>query len=288
MIQKVSTKQLWYHCIELGDLVLSNTAYSAFELDGEVPETWMTRQIANISNICDYECYQWVMLHDQPITYPDFMVVPGKYLGLDTDVGSTMTYNILKGNGEYICRNTVRPLVMTELASPEHKEQRKDFYASVKEALGPCANVSDFDSNELTPELEKYVNNEDGIEGNTYEVPEVPATPEFNDQYLNIDLILPHRGEESRGRVPKRAPENDRNPMGRSNSNLILYLRHCVVKFEYGTEAELAATYIAQSMYAQCDPDGNQYNFLDSIVDFIRSTADVCYYEYKFVKNGRT
>ena len=45
--------------------------------------------------------------------------------------------------------------------------------------------------------------------------------------------------------------------------------------FEDGTEAELTANAIAQSMYAQCDPDGNQYLMLNSIVDFLRSTNDL-------------
>ena len=37
------------------------------------------------------------------------------------------------------------------------------------EALGIRATISDFDANNLTPELEKYVNDEDGIEGNPTE-----------------------------------------------------------------------------------------------------------------------
>ena len=41
-----------------------------------------------------------------------------------------------------------------------------------------------------------------------------------------------------------------------------------MVKFEYGTEAELSANDITQSIYSQCDPDDNQFILLDSIIDF--------------------
>ena len=46
--------------------------------------------------------------------------------------------------------------------------------------------------------------------------------------------------------------------MGRANDNQIIEYRQYVVNFEDGTEAELEANDITQSMYAQCDPDGNQ------------------------------
>ena len=46
------------------------------------------------------------------------------------------------------------------------------------------------------------------------------------------------------------------------------------MEFEDGTEAEVMANAIAQSMYAQCDPNGNQYLMIDSILDSCRSTND--------------
>ena len=76
-------------------LIRSHTDHGAYELDGEVPETSMTGQTADIINICVYQWYQWLMFCNQPITYPDLLVVMGRYLGLDADVGSTMTFFLL-------------------------------------------------------------------------------------------------------------------------------------------------------------------------------------------------
>ena len=57
LISNGSPKVLWDHCIELMALIRSHTAHTAYELQGEVPETIMTRQTADITNICEYDCY---------------------------------------------------------------------------------------------------------------------------------------------------------------------------------------------------------------------------------------
>ena len=86
----------------------------------------------------------------------------------------------------------------------------------------------------------------------------------------------------------KRARENDDNVIGRANENPILDTRGYIVEFEDDKQSELAANTIAQSMYAQCDPDRNQYVMFDSIVDFGRSTTALCYADQKFLKaDGR-
>ena len=69
-------------------------------------------------------------------------------------------------------------------------------------------------------------------------------------------------------KVVKRARDQDGNPIGRANGNPILDTRKYVVSFDTGEEAELSANAIAESMYAQCDPEGNQYVMFDSIVDY--------------------
>ncbi len=46
-----------------------------------------------------------------------------------------------------------------------------------------------------------------------------------------------------------------------------LNTRKYTFTFNNGDETILNANLIAEAMYAQCDPDGNQYVFLDSIID---------------------
>ena len=163
MIKKVSPKCLWDHIIDPEALIRSHTAHSAYELDSEVPDTRMNRQTSDRIKICEYEWYQWVMLPDQNINYPYPPVVLEWYLGPAIDVDSTMTYKTLKRNGEYVCRTNVPPLILTEIAYTDNKEQQKDFDTSVEEDLVPRSTISYFDASDLTPELENYVDNEDSI-----------------------------------------------------------------------------------------------------------------------------
>ena len=87
----------------------------------------------------------------------------------------------------------------------------------------------------------------------------------------------------------KRARDSDDNVIGRANKNPILDTRGYIVNFEDGDQVELSANTIAQSMYAQCDPDGDQYVMFDSIVDFRRSTTALCYADQKVFKaDGRS
>ena len=89
--------------------------------------------------------------------------------------------------------------------------------------------------------------------------------------------------------MTNQARYNNGNNMGHAKPNPILDSRQYVVEFEDGTEAELTANVIAQIIYAQCDPDSNQYLMLDYIADFRRSTTALCYSEQNFViKNGLT
>ena len=125
-----------------------------------------------------------------------------------------------------MCITTVCLLNPTELACSQHKQLRNDFNASVAEALGPAATIYDFDYNEytdLTPDLDYYDDFDyDCARGSPDKYPYRPATSEVNDQYLNVDLMLPRRSGKSRGRVTKRAQDNAGNLMVHANPHPII------------------------------------------------------------------
>jgi hypothetical protein len=64
MIKTGAPKCLWDHCIELEGLVCSHTANDIYATDGEVPETVMKGGTADISQICKFAWYDWVMLRN--------------------------------------------------------------------------------------------------------------------------------------------------------------------------------------------------------------------------------
>ena len=121
------------HCIELEALVCSNTSNDIYMTNGEVPETIMTGSTANISHICEFAWYDWVMFRDNVPTFPDDKLIIGRYLGPATDVGLALAAKILESNGQIVCRSTLQHLIDPERCCPVHIADRKSFDNSIAE-----------------------------------------------------------------------------------------------------------------------------------------------------------
>jgi hypothetical protein len=120
--------------------------------NGEVPETIMTGSTADISHICEFGWYDWVMFSMFPLSLIKKLVL-GHYLGPATDVGSALTVKILKSNRQTVCRSTLRHLNNEELYCPIQKEMHRSFDESITHHLGPTAKDTDFPAADLTPEM---------------------------------------------------------------------------------------------------------------------------------------
>ena len=169
--------------------------------------------------------------------------------------------------------------------------ERVSFMKQFNSCIGHASKVSHFPLNDLTPEFEYYADGfEDEFEGTPDEIKEAPPpTPEASENYVGSRLQLLRGQTLAHARVLKLARNNDDNVIGRANENPILDTRGYVVEFEDGDQAELAANTITQSMYAQCDPDGNQYIMFELIVDFSRITTALYYADQKVLKaDGRS
>ncbi len=63
-----------------------------------------------------------------------------------------MTAKILKSNGQYVCRSTLRHLTDKELQCPVHKTLQNDFMTSVIDVLGQPTQADDFLAKDTTPD----------------------------------------------------------------------------------------------------------------------------------------
>jgi hypothetical protein len=266
MIKTGSPRTLWDHCIELEALIRSSTSNVIYMTNGKVPETIMTGSTADISHICEFGWYDWVMFRDNVPAFPDYKLVLGRYLGPATDIGSALTAKILKSNGQTVCRSTLCHLNDKELHCPIHTELRRSFDESITHHLGPTATETDFPAVDLTPEYPTY---DDDLDLDP-DHGDLKVTPEIKDNYLSADILIPRGGTMTKGCVKSRKRDAAGNPIGRAAANPILDTREYNVEFEDGDEAALNANLIAEAMYAQCDPNGNQYVLLDSLVDHRR------------------
>jgi hypothetical protein len=214
MIKTGFPKKLWNHCIILMEMIRSSTTNSIYMTAGQVPETIMTGETADISQICQFGWFDWVMYHD-PAKFPDNKMILGRYLGPAIDVGSMLTCKILLPNGQYVCRSTLRHLNNDERNSEVHKAQRLQFDQAIKK-LGPKAQPIDFDEQNLTPEHIHYGEDADSIDSDHGNL---EITPELGGNYIGAEILIPRGGVFLRGRVARRKRDANGNPIGRSHDS---------------------------------------------------------------------
>ena len=111
---------------------------------------------ADISDICEFEFYDWVMFNDSQATFPETKFHVGRWLGPAVDVGSALTYKILKSNDQVVPRSTIRHLTLDELTNPDHISMRIAFDNNNIQKIGVPATDNDFDKDYLTPTYEYY------------------------------------------------------------------------------------------------------------------------------------
>jgi hypothetical protein len=135
MIKTGSPRVLWDHCIQLEASIHSLTSNNTYMTNGKVPETIMTGSTANLSHICKFGWFDWVVFRDNVPTFPDVKLTLGQYLGPATNVGSALTAKILKSNEQTACRSTLWYLNDEEIHCPIHQEMRRVFNESIPHHL---------------------------------------------------------------------------------------------------------------------------------------------------------
>ncbi len=159
------------------------------------------------------------------------------------------------------------------------------FDETVASHLGPNATDQDFPAEDLTPDFDYYDDDHDlDPDHGDHEV-----TPEVGDNYLDAEISVLRGGTLLKGRVTARKRDKDSNPIGLANANPILNTCEYTFTFYDGDGNVMSANLIAKAMYAQCDPNRNQYILLHSIIDHKRLDSAIRPLTHKVVQpDGRT
>ena len=136
MLKRNVPKKIWDHCLELESRILSDTTLPRFDLDHQTPEAKMHGMSAEISDICEIEFYEWVMFNDSQSTFPETKFLVVRWLGPAVDIGSALTYKILKSYGQVVLRSTIRHLTFDKLTIPDHIATTKAFDNNIIQKLG--------------------------------------------------------------------------------------------------------------------------------------------------------
>jgi hypothetical protein len=137
------------------------------------------------------------------------------------------------------------------------------FDETITHHLGPNATEQNFPAEDLTPGYYFYDDDHDLDPAHA----DLEVTPEMGDNYLNAVISVLQGGTLAKGRITSQKRDKDGNPIGLVNASPILDTREYMFTFNNGDETVLNANLIAEVMYAQFGPDGNQYVLLDSIID---------------------
>jgi hypothetical protein len=158
MIKTGAPKCLWDHCIELEGLIHSHTANDIYATGREAPETIMKGGTADISQICKFAWYDWVMFRNtlNTIAFPNKRLTLGRYLGPAIDIGSALTAKILKQNGQYVCHSTLCHLTPEETLCKVQIAVWLHFDNMIAKRIGPKSVKGDFPAKDLTLEYEHY------------------------------------------------------------------------------------------------------------------------------------
>ena len=86
-MRSLSPAKLWDHFIELEALIRSHTALDIYELQGQVPETLLSGQTADISPFIEHEWYDFVNWFDHRSSFPEPKEVHGWWIGPSMVIG---------------------------------------------------------------------------------------------------------------------------------------------------------------------------------------------------------
>ena len=83
--------KLWDYCAELQAKIRCHTAHDIPTLNGQVPETMVTGNTADISELVEFGWYEWIYYRDATGSFPLPKEELGRCLGPSENVGSRMS-----------------------------------------------------------------------------------------------------------------------------------------------------------------------------------------------------
>ena len=95
---------LWDYCAERRARIHNLTAWDLFQLQGQNPHSATLGDEGNISNLCQFNWYQWCYFRDKSASFPFQTQSLGRVLGPAKNAGNEMSQWILKDNGKVVPR----------------------------------------------------------------------------------------------------------------------------------------------------------------------------------------
>jgi hypothetical protein len=276
--------RLWSYCAVWCTAVRRLTSNSIRQLDGRVPEEYVTGSTPDISPYVLFDWYQPVYYWTPTAEFPFEKKLIGRWVGVSENCVDEMAYTILTSAAKIIIRKSVWGLSEDDMRNPAITDRiaalDKSIHALIHDQTNttlplPPADLFNEDDDDVVDPVDPL---KSSLEIDDY-------TPEELDEYLTAELLLPRGGETVRARVLKRTRDGDGIPIGRRNSNPILDSRQYQVEFPDGSLDTFTANVIAENLYSQVDSEGRPYQIFKAITDHRSDdralSIDMAYYTDK-------
>ena len=268
----------WDYCVERRTRINNLTAKSTFTLHGSNAYTATTSKEGDISNLCQYDWYEWCYFRDHGAGFPFNKEVLGRVLGPSRGEGNEMAQWILKSNGQVVPRRSLRPLKVEETHSEREKEMRRIFDRLIERRWGTAMTPPNCTTTDTDDSYDEY---EDDYEDPRV-LPDIEDTVDSKGKLLNqmpaydqlkAEVSLQLGDDMELGKVTQRAVGPDGNVAGTYDDNPMLNTMIYEVEFPDGQVKEYAANLIAENMLTQVDSEGYSTTLMQGIVDFKKDDA---------------
>ena len=250
----------WGYCVEQRAHINNLTAKNIFQIHGLNPQTALTGDEGDISNLCQFKCYDWCYFRNRTEPFPFNREVLGRIIGPAKGEGNEMAQWVLKANGNVVTRRSSRPLTVIKNHSPTEIRKRGIFYELIKRRHGTSINppkistLTDEESDDKEFEFEAYEYDSEQARI----VPDIEDTadatgkklnqkPSYN-QIIDGEVSLQMGENMTVRRVTKQAIGPDGNVAGTYEENPYLNSMIYEVKFPNGQVKEYADNIIAKNI----------------------------------------
>ncbi len=199
-----------------------------------------------------------------------------------------MTAKILTPMGKVIHRSTYRPLMPNELTDPVKQDCMTALFWTAEEWWGNHLVRGQLEEVGLIdmPDPQPYLDNQQTDK--TFPALKEEVAPKAGDKYIQTTIMIPHGNTFSHGTVVSCKHDAEGHIIGRALDNPIL--DSCVYDVEFADSEvnALMANANAKAMYAQSDPDGNEYILQDKLINVKRTNDALTLDQQKITVNGTT
>ena len=267
--------KLWDYCAERRARIHNVTPRDLFQLHGNTPTTATFGTQGDISNICQFDWYDWCYFREEgKVQFPMQKRQLGRVLGPLKNEGNAMTQAVLTIRGTVVPRRTCHRLSTSEINSVSEIEKRKKFDEAIFEIHGDSMSLP---KPTVKPEDSHLSDFYSDVDEDTTDIPEddpVDAAGQavfekpFSDLLIHAEVLLPQRENVKSAKVKGRTKDINGDIIGTFDDNPLLNSILYDVEFPDGAVKQYAANTIAQNMYSQVDEDGYSTALLESIVDY--------------------